>query len=189
MTDQGRNLFQFAFWTGLRTSELVALNREDIDWKRGVISVRHAQTQASRGLMEKPKTRTGTREVKLLAPALEALNAQKPLTYLKRKEIFQNPGTGERWPGDQPIRKTLWMHALRIAGVRYRNPYQTRHTWASMMLSAGEHPMWVASQMGHKDWGMIRRHYGRWIPDADPEAGGRAAAQFLGKNATQISQE
>ncbi len=44
MTDQGRNLFQFAFWTGLRTSELVALNREDIDWKRGVISVRHAQT-------------------------------------------------------------------------------------------------------------------------------------------------
>jgi integrase len=31
------------------------------------------------------------------------------------------------------------------------------------MLSRGENPMWVAQQMGHKDWGMIRKVYGRWI--------------------------
>ncbi|MHB1098528.1 MAG: tyrosine-type recombinase/integrase [Burkholderiales bacterium] len=185
MTGQGRNLIQFAFWTGLRTSELVALNWSDIDWKRGIVSIRRAQTQASKGIMESTKTRAGTREVKLLPPAMDALNSQKALTYPKRKEIFQNPRTGERWTGDQPIRRTLWMPALRNAGVRYRNPYQTRHTWASMMLSAGEHPMWVASQMGHKDWGMIRRHYGRWIPDTDPSAGGRAVAQFMSRNSDQ----
>lgn len=189
MDGQGRNFFQFAFWTGLRTSELVALNWADIDWNREIISIRRAQTQASRGLMERTKTKAGTREVKILAPAMEALNAQKPWTHLKREEIFQNPRTGERWTGDQPIRKTLWMHALKKAGVRYRNPYQTRHTWASMMLSAGEHPMWVAQQMGHKDWGMIRRHYGRWIPDADPSAGGRAVAHFLGRQAELSSGE
>ncbi|WP_316867790.1 site-specific integrase [Ralstonia mannitolilytica] len=33
--------------------------------------------------------------------------------------------------------------------MRYRKPYQTRHTYASMMLSAGEYLMWVARQMGH----------------------------------------
>lgn len=77
-----------------------------------------------------------------------------------------------------PIRKTLWAHALKRAEVRYRNPYQTRHTYASMMLSAGEHPMWVAQQMGHADWGMIRRIYGKWIPDADTQAGSRAVAMF-----------
>ena len=85
---------------------------------------------------------------------------------------------------EQPVGSGA-VYALRKGGVRYRNPYQTRHTWASMMLSAGEHPMWVASQMGHKDWGMIRRHYGRWIPDADPTAGGRAVAHFYSKNADQ----
>lgn len=188
MIGQGRNFIQFAFWTGLRTSELVGLNWGDIDWNRGIVSIRRAQTQASKGIMESTKTRAGTREVKLLPPALDALNAQKALTYEKQEEIFQNPRTGERWTGDQPIRKTLWTHALRKAGVRYRNPYQTRHTWASMMLSAGEHPMWVAQQMGHKDWGMIRRHYGRWIPDADPTAGGRAVAHFLGNNADQTAE-
>jgi integrase len=31
------------------------------------------------------------------------------------------------------------------------------------MLSEGKNPMWVASQMGHADWGMIRKVYGRWI--------------------------
>lgn len=175
---QGRNLIQFAFWTGLRTSELVALNWGDIDWHRGVIVIRRAQTQAAKGKAETPKTRAGAREVKILAPALGALTDQKAHTWLKGEEVFQNPRTGERWTGDQPIRKTLWAHALKRAGVRYRNPYQTRHTWASMQLTAGENPMWVAAQMGHKDWGMIRRHYGRWIRDADPGAGGRAVAMF-----------
>jgi integrase len=42
------------------------------------------------------------------------------------------------------------------------------------MLSAGENPLWVASQMGHSDWGMIRKVYGRWIPEADPQSGGKA---------------
>lgn len=55
----------------------------------------------------------------------------------------------------------------------YRNPYQTQHTYASMMLSAGENPLWVAQQMGHKDWGMIRKRYGGWIPEVNTSTGGK----------------
>jgi integrase len=29
--------------------------------------------------------------------------------------------------------------------------------------------MWVAQQMGHKDCGMTRRVYGRWISDSRPD--------------------
>jgi len=50
-------------------------------------------------------------------------------------------------------------------------PYQTRHTYASTMLSLGENPAWIASQMGHADWGMIRKRYARWIPQIDSSAG------------------
>ena len=64
---------------------------------------------------------------------------------------------------DQAIRKVVWTPALQRANVKYRTPYQTRHTFASMLLSRGENPLWVANQMGHKDWGMIRKTYGRWI--------------------------
>ncbi len=174
---QARNLIQFAFWTGMRTSELVALNWADIDQIRNMVRVSRAMTQQSKDA-EGPKTTAGARDIKLLAGALEALAAQKAFTWLAGAEVFQNPNTGERWAGDQPIRKTMWTYALKRAGVRYRYPYQTRHTYASMMLSAGEHPMWVATQMGHADWTMIARVYGRWMPDADKTAGNRAEAIY-----------
>lgn len=177
LSGQVRNLIKFAFWTGLRTSELVALDWGDIDWRRGIVRVSRSLTQVAEDF-EDTKTRAGRREVKLLAPALEALKDQKAHTYVKNAEVFQDPRWGERWAGDQPIRQGFWVKALQLAKVRYRRPYQTRHTYASMMLSAGESPMWVAQQMGHSDWTMIARVYGRWIPETAPEAGNKAVALF-----------
>lgn len=169
--EQTRNLFQFAFWTGMRTSELIALEWDDVDFQRGLVRVSRASV---RKVVKVPKTQSGEREVKLLAPALAALNAQKPFTFADNKRIFHNPKTNSPWITDGQIRKSAWTPILKAANVPYRNPYQTRHTYASMMLSAGENPMWVAHQMGHKDWGMIRKRYGRWIPDIDPVAGNKA---------------
>lgn len=173
----GRNLLQFALWTGMRTSELVALEWQDVDWRRGEVRVQRAQAQGVQA--GATKTTAGTRAVRLLPPALEALKAQRALSELHPSgRIWLNPRTGEPWTGDQAIRKTLWTPTLKRAKVRYRNPYQTRHTYASMMLSAGEPPRWVASQMGHSDLHMIFRTYSRWIPDANPEAGSGAVAAF-----------
>lgn len=178
--DQHRNLFKFAFWTGMRTSELAALEWGDIDWLRGVARVSRALTQAA-DEAEETKTRKSARDVKLLGPALEALQAQKQHSFLANGVIFINPRTGKGWEGDQPIRHGAWVPALRKAGVRYRRQYQTRHTYASMMLSAGESLMWVGTQMGHADWTMLGRIYGRWIKDAAPQAGEKAVKMFSKK--------
>jgi integrase len=178
---QIRNLFRFAFWTGMRPSELIALNWSDVDWQRDVVSVRKAITRAAKGVPETTKTVAGRREVKLLPPALEALTAQKAHTLLANDAIFNNPGWrgrgGGRWKGDDQIWEA-WGTTLRRAKVRYRNPYQTRHTYASMMLSAGEYPMWVARQMGHADTTTLVRVYARWMPSADPHAGSKAVEKF-----------
>lgn len=61
--------------------------------------------------------------------------------------------------------------------------------YASMMLSAGEHPMWVAKQMGHADWTMIARVYGRWMPSADVEAGNRAVEKFAGEGIKMLAKK
>ena len=169
-----RHLVQFAFWTGLRTSELIALEWGDVDWGRGSIFVRRAIV---RKVTKDTKTKAGHREVKLLAPAIEALNAQKEHSLLAGGRIFTNPITRTPWNDDTAILRH-WQSLLRKAGIRYRNPYQTRHTYASLLLSAGENPMWVASQMGHADWGMIRKRYGRWIPSMDPTVGEKAERIF-----------
>lgn len=180
LTGQTANLFQFAFWTGMRTSELVALEWGDVDWRKGTVRIQRAMTQAADD-PEEPKTQAGIRDVKLLPAALEALTRQKTHTFLANKNIFHNPNTDKPWPGDNALRQGTWLPALRKAKVRYRNPYQTRHTYASMMLTAGESPMWVAQQMGHKDWTMIAKVYGKWIPDAQPNAGMKAVEMFSDK--------
>lgn len=172
-TGQIRNLFQFAFWTGLRTSELIALRWEDVDLHNGMLSVRRARVRKQ---IKAPKTKAGRRTVQLLQPAIDALQAQREHTRLRGEEVFMNPRTGEPWLHDGPIRKTAWQPALVRAEVRYRYPYQTRHTFASTLLSAGENPVWVASMMGHKDWAMIIKVYGRWIPSVAPDAGNKVAA-------------
>jgi integrase len=82
---QNRHLFQFAFWTGLRTSELIALEWQDVDWRRGVVRVRRASVRKH---VKPPKTRAGERDVMLLPPALEALQAQRPYSELKGGRCF-----------------------------------------------------------------------------------------------------
>lgn len=57
-------------------------------------------------------------------------------------------------------------------------PQSCCHPGCGQLLSAGEHPMWVAKQMGHADWTMIAKIYGKEMPDAAPDAGARAEAVF-----------
>ena len=71
--------------------------------------------------------------------------------------------------------------ALKRAGIRERTPYHTRHTFATLALSAGEEIGWVARQLGHVDTEMVIRHYYRWIRNntrQDGAARDKAAAQF-----------
>lgn len=159
---QIKNLFQFAFFTGLRTSELIALEWDDIDFENGLIHVARAVVKKQ---VKGTKTASGERKVMLLPPAILSLEGQKPYTFANGKRVFHNPRTNQPWETDHQIRRTAWIHTIKKSGVRYRNPYQTRHTYASMMLSAGENIMWVAEQMGHIDTEMVMKTYGKWIPD------------------------
>lgn len=191
-----RNQVQFAFWTGLRTSELVALEWPDVDFERGRIRVERALTQAA-DEPEEPKTKAGTRYVKLLQPARRALELQTALLSddsevhdeasgnleaVERTGPVFGDAKGRPWTGDRDIRR-VWEVVLKRAGVRYRKPYQTRHTFASMLLSAGENPIFVANQMGHADTSMIFRVYGKWINVTD-DAGNKAVALFYGHTQT-----
>lgn len=158
---QHKNLIQFAFFSGLRTSELIGLRWEDIDLSSNRIFVRVAIV----GRREKTtKTASGKRTVDLLPQAREALDNQFQYTQGNIR-VFNDDKTDQPWLCDQAIRKRVWMPALKAAGIKYRNPYQTRHTFASMLLSQGKNPSWLAEQMGHKDWGMLRKVYGRWLPN------------------------
>lgn len=108
---------------------------------------------------EELKTRAG-RLVDLRSGAVNALLAQKLYCLLAGGLVFLDPATGQEWDNTQRL-TLFWAAMIEKAQVRYRNPYQTRPTFASPLLTTGANAMYVAKQIGHTDTTM--RTYGRWV--------------------------
>ena len=160
---QIRNLFEFSCFTGMRPSEVIALQWEDIDQIRGLARVCRANTF---GKIHETKTFM-VRDVELMNRAKDALGRQKEHTLLKNSFIFENPVTKEPYAEERPLRRAYWNPTLKALGLRQRRFYQTRHTYATLNLMAGANPMWVAKQLGHANMQMILAVYDKWIEGSD----------------------
>ena len=166
-TGQNKNLIRFWIETGLRTSEVAALEWPDIDFIENKAHIWKAKTDAANEA-ESPKTSAGNRFIELSENAMAAIQDQKEITFLEGNVIFQNPRSRAAWTGDRQIRHILWRPVLKKAGVRYRYPYQVRHTFASSRLmeatSIGE-IMYISRMLGHRDWVFTAKTYSRFIKD------------------------
>jgi integrase len=158
--EQERNMFQFAFCTGMRPSEYIAQEWPNVNYVTHQLQVAGAFVDGE--AKASAKTDAGLRKIDMRQGALDAIRAQQAHTKLAGGLIFLNPAYGKQWAGDKPIRER-WGRILLIAGVRYRNPYQTRHTYASSLLMLGANPLYVATQLGHVDTALVFRTYGRWV--------------------------
>lgn len=72
----------------------------------------------------------------------------------------------------------VWKRTLKRAGLVERRLYETRHTFASWALAAGEKPAWVARVLGHADLTLVYTVYGRFIEDLLDNDGGKFDDKF-----------
>lgn len=167
--EQIADYFEFKFFSGLRTGESLAVDWKNVDFNRRQLLVAETITLGE----HKKRTKTNsTRVVELNSRAYAALLRMKKHTFmLPDGWVFRAPMTGERWADDSGPRKRYWMPTLKRLGIRYRSPYQTRHTYATMMLMAGVTPAYAAKQLGHSVE-MFLRIYSKWID------GGRNALEM-----------
>ena len=150
-----------AFFTGMRAGEQNGLSWSDFleDMKpEPHIFIHKTYVYKKDGV---PKTKKSKRYIQCLPQVLEALAEQRKLTG-KNKHIFLTVD-GRRMTPDH-IRKEVWMPALEKAGIEYRPPLQSRHTFATMMISAGEDVGWVQNMLGHSSLQMIFQRYYAWVP-------------------------
>lgn len=183
--------FEFAFMTGMRPEEIIELRWGDVDWRSRTIRVERARTAGE----SKPLKTYNSRDVDLVSRALVALETMKPWTMLGGsnaldaelgRKIFENPGTDKPWNDERSQRDTYWRPALRGAGIRWRRPYQTRHTYATNALGAGVNPAYIARQMGHKNAKMLFTVYSKWIDGADRGRELAKLEQVLGNEKTAL---
>jgi integrase len=159
-SEQVARYFGAKFFTGLRTSESLAMRWEWLDWRLKLMAVSQAVVLGE----HKDRTKTNlVRQVELNTRALGFLKDQKADTFLQPHGwIFPDPKTGERWVDDWTPREMYWRPCLKRLGIRYRSPYETRHTYATMLLMAGVAPGFAARQMGHSVE-MFLRTYSKWL--------------------------
>lgn len=103
--------FEFAFLTGTRPEELIALRLGDVDWNHGTVRVERARTA---GEVKELKTYNAG-VVDLVAHAVAALLAMKPWTSMGGMEavIFQNPVTNKAWHDEHSQCDHYWTPSLR----------------------------------------------------------------------------
>lgn len=175
--DEARDYYEFAFFSGLRPSEQIALRWSKVDLRNGTVLVDEART---RGKDKGTKT-DRERTVELTSRARQVLERQRMRTQLAGGHVFHLAGA-RMLSTDAPL-DAWWKSALRLSGVRYRDARQTRHTFATVCLHAGITPGWVAQQLGHSTE-MFYRVYSRWIEGADKGAERRKLDAFLAPTGT-----
>jgi integrase len=154
--------FEFSFFAGLRASEHIALQWEDVDLRKQTVLVRRAKVMSK----EKDRTKTNVeRTVELNARAAAVIQRQRARTQALGAQVFFNPSTARPY-ADEQQQRLVWGLALRKTGIRYRAPKECRDTSVTMALMAGANPMWVAAQHGHSVTVMLK-DYANWIPSAD----------------------
>jgi integrase len=167
-----RPYFEFAVQTGLRPSEQVALKWTAID-----DTFIHIELSRVRKLEKAElKTQESVRRIELRANMRATLARQRELSSRFQKPyVFVN---SEGRPIQQENLGKIWRQALSKSGVRYRRLYETRHTFASWALAAGESPEWVARTLGHVDTTMVYRTYGCYIPHLTRQDGSAFERQY-----------
>jgi len=153
-----KDFFIVAFFTGMRFGEMSALKWKNVDFKLGVIKVRETRVRGEEG---RPKTKRSIRDIYMLPPVVEALRDQRKYTMGKSLYVFLNQYDRPLLPDS--MNQHIWKPGLKKAGLEERRLYETRHTFATLMLDGGELPGWVQRMMGHETLQMIHERYYSYI--------------------------
>jgi integrase len=140
-----KNFFTVAFFTGMRFGEMAGLKWHNVDFRMGIIKIRETRVMGGEG---RPKTKKSVRDIKMLPPVKEALHDQRKQTFGKSDYVFLNQYGKNIDPMSMNFH--IWKPGLEKADLAPRSMHQTRHTFATPMLDAGEHPGWVQKMMGHE---------------------------------------
>jgi integrase len=153
----GADYYEFAFFSGLRPNEQIELHWPDVDLPSNIATVRRGRVRKD----VREVKNYDARVVQLHSRARAALERQPTRLKVPRAHVFLHPGTGARYIDEQSQRRH-WTTAVKASGVRYREPYQTRHSYATMLLMSGANPAWAAKQMGHSPQ-VFLKVYAKWI--------------------------
>ncbi|MDQ3753829.1 MAG: site-specific integrase [Acidobacteriota bacterium] len=173
--------FLVALETGMRPEEYLGLRWPDVDFERGAVIVRRALVWLKGGgwKFDEPKTQQSRRSIPLTQAALGALRSHKReqaahilksgAAYEKHDLVFAGElGTPFHLHNlrNRHFKKIL-KDAKLPSSIRL---YDLRHTCATLLLAAGEHPKIVSERLGHASVVLTLDTYSHVLPNMQQSA-------------------
>ena len=170
-------LFLTAVLTGMRQGELLGLKWGDIDWDNCQIKVRRTY---SCGKFTTPKSKYSLRSIDM-APTLAKV--LKRFRHLKSDLVFCT----EKGTPFNPVNlvNREFCPALTRAGLRRIRFHDLRHTYCALLISQGENPKYIQTQMGHASFKTTMDVYGHLMPDANQGARFRLDRTIFGEGCNE----
>lgn len=150
--DRYSNAFTFLFYTGLRESEMFALQWKDIDFNNHTVSIKKSITSKTVGHSWKittPKNKQSIRTIDLPNSVKDML--QKRFEHEKNKDGFNMDYFvfGDVRPMSRSdLARKLDMY-IRESGVKRITPHGFRHSHASFLIMNGVDDSLIAERLGH----------------------------------------
>lgn len=172
--------YAWPFLTGTRVSEQLAMNWKDIDFDRGVITIRRT-LENDGSIVDITKTSAGMRNVDL-SMTLRKMLLEWRLICPRNSDneldlVFPSPGLMQTWPLPriggggimwyQNFRKRIWRQALQQMGLPYVTPHSARHLFISTLQAQGIEVGLVAKMVGHANASITLSHYTQAVRGGD----------------------
>jgi integrase len=165
-------LLQVWMQSGARRGEVAGLQWGDLDLTKGTMRIQRTYSRERLG-----PTKTGReRTVSFLHPVLDDVPEWRPgstetsrsavgaLHSLTVQPLDDPTAFVFGGPGARHQLQWRWRRVIKLAGVRYREPEQLRHTLASTLLSRNAPLLYVQSVGGWRSASVLLRVYARWLP-------------------------
>jgi len=158
-----QNMVAFAFYTGARQGEIIALTISDIDFDTMTINI---DKRIAHGEIDTPKTASSIRKVPIFEPLIPFLRNQFDLC---RQEmcftLFFNPHTKKSFYDSKKLSR-YWYDLLDKCNLEHRRFYNTRHSFVTNMIRSGQISILDVSQMvGHKTIEETISTYTKFFPE------------------------
>jgi len=178
-----------ALYSGLRLGELLGLRWRDLDLDAGRLSVQQTlQPVRGGGVVFGPtKTHRSRRSVSIPAVVVERLREHRRLQVEARliagdawedSDLVFTDALGRPQPPG-PLREGFYK-LLAAAGLPPIRLHDLRHTMATLMLAAGEHPKVVSERLGHSTVNLTLDTYSHVLPGLQQAAAERLAETLRG---------
>jgi integrase len=172
-------IFEFALETGARPEEYLALRWDDVDLNSKTAMIRRAlvKLRLSAGYQfGDVKTKNSRRQIRLSQRLTDKLKThrQMQLKMIERRRskemkfedldlVFCTRYGSPIMPNNLARRE--FKEILKVAGLSDKfSPYSLRHTCATLLLLAGEHPKVVQERLGHSNISITMDIYSHVLP-------------------------